>query len=515
MWNRRGLLCAAALAVALLPAAADAQPEGAPLSAIDWLELQAQAPAPGRPRPAEPPVADTAVVPKVSVRPLSDAPSPDAVGLLSPAVTGFPQSLWQESRTAELARLIAAQRIEGQPAMQGLLYSLLLAEALPPRDAGPQAALLLARLDKLADLGAVEAAEALAARAGPTTPEIFARWFEMSLLLGDTTEPCAALRARMALSLDYAPRIFCLARGGDWGAAATVLDTARALGTLEEPMGDLLARFLDPEAGEGPELAPSPQPSALEVRLREAIGAPLPPSALPRRFAVMALDGDLGWRAQIAAAERLARFGAISENRLLGIYTDRAPAASGGVWDRVAAVQRLDAALEAGNAEAAGAALSEAWPLLAEAGLRVPFARLYGADLADLRLSGSAGVLALEAALLSPDYESLAREIDAGSPRARFLVALASGTPARAPAPDARAEAITEGFGAAPPANLAAMIEADRLGEAILRAIQLYASGLAGDLPDLAAALATFRAVGLEDTARRAGLEAMLLRPGR
>ncbi|MFP4406018.1 hypothetical protein [Rhodosalinus sp.] len=514
MWNRRSALGAAALTVALLPAAVPAQQDGAPLSAIDWLELQARAPVPDRPGPAEPPVAKTAVVPEVSVQPLAETPSPDAVGLLSPAVTGFPQSLWRESRTAELARLIASQRVEGQPAMQGLLYSLLLAEALPPRDAGPQATLLLARLDKLADLGAVEPAEALAARAGPATPAIFARWFEMSLLLGDSTEPCAALRAQMALSPDYAPRVFCLARRGDWAAATIVLDAARALGTLKEPMGDLLARFLDPEMGEGPELAPSRAPSALEVRLREAIGAPLPPSALPRRFAVMALDGDLGWRAQIAAAERLARLGAISENRLLGIYTDRAPAASGGVWDRVAAVQRLDAAIGAGDAEAAAAALTEAWPLLGDAGLRVPFARIYGAQLAELRLSGNAGNIALEAALLSPDYETLARDIDAGSPRARFLVRLAAGTPGRAPAPDARAAAIAEGFEAAPPPELAAMIEGDRLGEAILRAMLLYTSGRAGDLPDLAAAMATFRAVGLEDTARRAGLMAMLLGPG-
>ena len=514
MCSRRSRLCAAVL-FAALPAVAPAQPEQAPLSAIDWLELQALAPAPGRPRAAEPPVADTAMVPQISVRPLDGAPSPDAVGLLSPTVTGFPQTLWRESRMAELVRLVGVQRVGGQPAMQGLFYSLLLAEALPPHDAGPEPALLLARLDKLADLGAVEPAEALAARAGPATPDIFARWFELSLLLGDTTEACAALRARMALSPDYAPRVFCLARGGNWAAAATVLDAARALGALEEPMADLLARFLDEEAGEGPELAPSPDPSALEVRLREAIGAPLPPSTLPRRFAVMALEGDLGWRAQIAAAERLARFGAISENRLLGIYTDRAPAASGGVWDRVSAVQRLDAALGAGDADAAGAALTEVWPQLAEPDLRVPFARLYGADLAELRLSGRAGQIALEAALLSPDYESLARDIEAGSPRTRFLVALAAGTPGRAQAPDARARAVAEGFDAVPPAELAAMIEADRLGEAILRAMRLYASGRAGDLPDLSAALATFRAVGLEDTARRAGLEAMLLGSGR
>ncbi|RBI85186.1 hypothetical protein DRV85_10685 [Rhodosalinus halophilus] len=488
---------------------------GAPLSAIEWLERQAAGAVPLRPDPAEPPVANTADVPEVSVRPLETGPMADAVGLLPPSVTGFPQTLWQESRAAELARRVAAQRVEGQPAMQALLYSLLLAEALPPADAGREARLLQARLDKLAELGAVEPAEALIARAGPETPALFARWFDLSLLLGDTSEACTAMRADMHLSERLGPRVFCLARAGNWAEAAMVLDTARAIGAIEEPVGDLLARFLDPEAASGPELAPSRDPTALEFRLREAIGAPLPTSALPLRFAVTALGGDAGWRAEIEAAERLARHGAISENRLLGIYTQRAPAASGGVWDRVAAVQRLDAALARGDAGAPGRALVEVWPLMRAAGLEVPLARLFGAELAALGLDGKAGEIAFEAALLSPDYERLARELPAETPQARFLAALAAGTPGRAEAPDARAEAIAEGFAAAPPPELARMIEADRLGEAILRGMELYASGRAGDLPDLAAALATFRTVGLEDTARRAGIEAMLLGRGR
>jgi hypothetical protein len=513
MWSERaarGIALIAALALAPLPAGAQ-RGEGAPLSAIEWLERQGR----DAPRPGAPPVADSAGVPEVRVRPLREGPAADAVGLLPPRVTGFPPTLWSESRAGDLVRLVGAQRVSRQPAMQDLLYALLLAEALPPTSAGPEARLLRARLDTLAELGAVAPAEALVARAGAATPALFVRWFDLSLLLGDASAPCAALRAEMTLSPDLAPRVFCLARGGDWAAAASTLDAARALGTIGEPMGDLLARFLDPSGAKGPELPPSPDPSPLEVRLREAVGAPLPVSALARRFAVMALEGDAGWRAQIAAAERLARVGAVSENRLLGIYTARAPAASGGLWTRVAAVQAVDAALAAGDAEAAGRALRDAWPRMREAGLGAPFARLFAAELAALPLSRRAREVAFEAALLSPDYERLARRFTPESAPDRFLAALAAGTPEQAAAPDARAEAVARGFAAAPPARLARMIEAGRLGEAILAAMRLYDAGRAGDLPDLADALATFRAVGLEDIARRAGLEALLLGPGR
>jgi hypothetical protein len=46
-----------------------------------------------------------------------------------------------------------------------------------------------------------------------------------------------------------------------------------------------------------------------------------------------------GWHAQLDAAERLTRSGAIEPQQWFAIYTSRVPSASGGVWDRVAAVQ--------------------------------------------------------------------------------------------------------------------------------------------------------------------------------
>ena len=51
----------------------------------------------------------------------------------------------------------------------------------------------------------------------------------------------------------------------------------------------------------------------------------------------------------------------------------------------------------------------------------------------------------------------------------------------------------------------------DKLGEAILRAIALFNIGTDGDLKALTDALAFFRAIGLEDVARRASLQVLLL----
>ncbi len=331
-------------AVALILCAAPALAQS-PLSAIDWLEAPTAIPQilapplnapqiarPARPRPDapldEPPTASAITVPDVEVQPLG-APSPEAVGLLPTQVTGLPLSLWKTSDISTLVELIAAVD-PAVPALSALLHTLLLAEADAPLTAKAGAPLLGARIDRLMAQGVVEPAEALIERAGAATPELFQRWFDLSLLTGQENAACTALAETPSLSRDLATRVFCTARTGEWVVAATVLDTGLAIGTLSGRDADLLGRFLDPDLAESsPTLNPPVRPTPLEFRLFEAIGEPLATAPLPRAFATVDLSGDTGWKAQLEAAERLARIGAISENRLLGIYTQRRRAASG------------------------------------------------------------------------------------------------------------------------------------------------------------------------------------------
>jgi hypothetical protein len=115
-------------------------------------------------------------------------------------------------------------------------------------------------------------------------------------------------------------------------------------------------------------------------------------------------------------------------------------------------------------------------------------------------------------ALLSDDYETHAAQAEPETDPDRLLVGIARGLLADAVAGDPRAQAVVDGFTAAgPPSRLAALVEADRLGEAILRAITLLAEGTSGDLDQVTDALALLRAVGLEDTARRTALEFLIL----
>ncbi len=502
----------AALLVALTafaaPAHAQDESDGeAPLSSIDWLSRSVAEPA----ALPEPPVTDSAATPEIIVRPL-DSKSPDAVGLIAPEVSGLPRSLWSGSSEEVLTTLLAAERTDPLPAMQELTRTLVLARADPPFDAGPQGALYLARVDRLLDMGALDPAQALLEEAGPETPERFRRWFDVSLLTGTENAACALMKDRPAIAPTLAARIFCLARGGDWQAAALTLNSARALGDVSDAEDAMLSRFLDPDLYEDDELPIPERTSPLIYRLREAVGDQIPTSSLPRAFAHADLRQTKAWRAQLEAAERLARNGAIQPSQLFDIYTAHVPAASGGIWDRAAAVQAFDAAIRSGDGEAVSKALPAAWDAMQVARTEVPFAQQYAESLAELDLDPAVMPIAIRVGFLGLDYEAVALNHAADSKREKLLSGLARGNVDGLSSSEPMEQALIDGFTAQEiPDPFPELIEDGRLGEALLRAIAMFDQGVGGDTGALSDALAVFREVGLEDVARRAALQLLIM----
>lgn len=483
-----------------------------PLSAIDWLSQSVSAPVTA-PAQSGKPTATKDVTPAAVAVSVIGAPSPDAVGLLPPAVTGLPAALWGPGRSAEIASLISAERIDSLPALRGLLLTLLLAEADPPADAGQTAQLLTARIDKLLDMGALDQARALLDAAGSRDPGLFRRSFDVALLTGEEDRGCRIMVESPGLAPTFPARIFCLARSGDWNAAALTLRTGQVLGHITDAEDALLSRFLDPDLfeGEPPLTAPNPI-TPLAWRMFEAIGEPLSTATLPIAFAHAELRPQAGWKAQVEAAERLARAGVIPSNLLLGLYTERKPAASGGVWDRIAAFQRFDAAMQSGDRTAIALALPEIWAQMTASELEPAFADLYGKRLASLRLDGEAGRIAFTLGLLSPDFEAIAAAHSPADPRESFLVGLARGHVADLTPPDSLARAIAPAFtGHIPGEDLSRLTDENRTGEAILVAVEKIERGVQGDLDGVTDGLALLRKVGMDRAARRAALELLLL----
>ncbi|MBD3663098.1 hypothetical protein H9Q16_04120 [Sulfitobacter sp. TSTF-M16] len=484
------------------------------MSVIDWLGQQ-KPPQGDRanPNPNEPPVARTGTAPAVLTTPLAEG-SPREIGIVPPSVTGLPTDLWVGSDPDTLIARIANLPEMTLPAAQSLLYTVLLADALAPQGKAVAGdALALARVDKLVQLGALDPALSLIEQAGVTTsPDHFDQWMRISLLTGTEDRACAVLAASPHLTRDYGARILCSARGGEWENAALTFGSAQALGLMPEYRLDLLDRFLNPDLYE--EAAPLAVPrkmDPLSFRLFEAIGERLPTGALPRPYAVADLRDLAGWKAQLEAAERLTRAGALPDNHLLGLYTDRKPAASGGIWDRVATLQRFDTALKTDSAEAVAKTLPAVWDAMRDADLETAFASLFAERLAEIPLEGPAARTAFEIGLLSPRYEATAAAAP-DDPQTALLRAVAFGDASTTRPQTPVAAAIFDAFKDAPPlSDLVEKARTKRLGEAVLHLLDLLEDGAQGDANALRDALATLRALGLEDTARRAALQILLL----
>ncbi len=499
-----------------LSTSAAAQDGTAPLSAIDWLsrnspEIQSAA----QPRPdarREPPVARSGQTPEISVAPL-DGSARRRLGLLPFSVTGLAPELWTASEPDRLIRILDAALDQKIPAAQELLLSLLLADAddLPREDHATR--WLVARIDALIELGAVEPALTLVQQTDPSRDKaLFSRWMSLALLARSEYAPCSVLASNPTLGPDEATRVFCMARTGDFETAALLYGTAAALDMFTDTEEKLLARFLDPELfGDEPMPRAPVRPDALTFRLFEAAGEPLPTAPLPRAFAHTALSEDVGWKAQLEAAERLARAGVLPSNSLLGLYSDRKPAASGGIWDRVAAFQSFEAAMESGEAARVSEALPAMWRGVQSGGLEVTFADLFAERLAEMTLTGPARDIAFRMCLLSHCYEAASPPTD-GDDQARFLASVAQGRPDPDLASSDAARTVAEAFSdAAIPSPEAAYVTGGALGETLLIMLEHLSDAGRGDLGALAQALTDLRAMGLEDVARRAALQYLIL----
>lgn len=519
---------------ALLLSAAPAL--GGPLAASDWLKGGGAPPPPavsawrpgdpipreaGRRAPRKPAdlgsdaVSTDVRVPPVTVS-LLDGPDADRAGTVSAHAAGLPRDLWLGADGAAVTQAINAARPR-LPATQRALRAVLTAQLDPPPPTSSTVGistgqLFLARVDRLLALGAVDAATQLMDAAGPGDAARQRRRFDAALLIGDEGRACEMMAARPGTAPEVAARLFCLARSGDWAAAAMGLRGAEAMALVDPGMAARLGAFLD-DAGTDTEAGvPLPETvTPLDFRIMTAIGQPLPTTDLPPAFAFADLAPEGGWKARLDAAERLARLGSLSPTRLRDIYREERPAASGGVWDRVSAMQALDAAITAQDAAAVADAVPRVIAVMGAAGMTAPLAAMVVPDLLRLQLQGPAGQQALHLALYEADIlgpRVFAALPDPEDPSDAWLMALARQTPLPTDG------APTDPLGTALADALSAQPEPPPTGEAaglaLLRALAEVDTGLDGDTARAANGVRLLRALGREATARGAALQLLL-----
>lgn len=527
----KGKVSALSLLVAVLamgaPDLADARP---PLAASQWLEdgatrppiressgwrpglgtpPDAKRPSTREPRPRHRPEAS----PDSGVIGISrlDGPDPDAAGIAMPEDVDLPRDFWADMDAKAAIRALSgtAPRL---PVLGAAYRHVLTAQLEPPlREEGAEGEVFLARVDALMAMGAVDLAAALIDAVGIESRPIFARRMDAALLFGDERRLCSMLSQRPGLAPDIAARIFCLAQAGDWPTASLALTSARLTEAAPDDVLVLLGAFLDDAQVDEGNILPAPNPmTPLAFRLLEAVGQPMPTTNLPVQYAMADLRANTGWKPRIEAAERLARSGNLSTRHLRAIYAEQPPAASGGVWDRVAAVQKLEVALRGGDSDQIADRLTRADHAMREGGLTAAFAQMFALDLLAADLGSKAGRRAVELALISanPDAWAMLNELPLPKDTNQaWLQSLAhEGTLPDQGAPDtmlgtALAEALTD----TPPSP------AQPHGQAFLDALRDLDAGREGDAPRAGRGVMGLRSLGHENLARAAALQLLLL----
>ena len=449
----------------------------------------------------------------------------DAIGLLSPTATGLPRSLWSNSQAAEIVNLLRSIEAKGVPTARRVFHRILLSESDPPQGSTEKADVLLARIDKLIDMGSIDEAEAMISRAGQPDAALFARLFDIALLTGRADTVCRLMATDGDIALGLASRTYCAVRNRDEVTARLSLRIGRSLEAIDPLRADHLERFIDPQSfQEAPPLeVPTPY-TALDHVIREALAMPRPLWGLEPAF----LYSDLGRRAplrdRILSSEQLSRSGDFPYPLLFSQYRARPAAASGGVWERVAAIQALDEALGGISTRNTLNALQRADIALSSAGLRVALSQAYGAALARLPFIGTRDRTMAEVLLLAGQPVDAAAWMPADAPL-HLQIADAVANPEREldaitlPPPrsdaDQRALAAWPVFEGIPPGGALAeelqdLVVRQRTGAAILRALRLLDAGTEIDPGDFAVALQTLRATGREADARQIMVETVL-----
>jgi len=463
----------------------------------------------------------------------ADAPLPaeglpplqTAVGLLTDAQAGLWADPWGDSSALRLRRLIDTHQDSPIPEARALFRRFMVLRSPPARGSSDGEGLLLARIDALLRLGALDPAEALLAEAGMARPELFRRGLAVGLLTNRPEAACAALARTPVPAATLSARAFCLARAGDWSAAHILAGTGAAVGQLIPTEAAVLDWFLDPGGLDGTEPPALPdQLSVLDFALREAVGLPRPRGLLPLAFEHIDLDLGAPVRARIEAGERLAVAGAIAPTTLFQAYRAGKPAASGGIWDRAQAAQDLDQSLARADLLALATAVRRADLAFSRRGLRDTFAREYGEKLAQIpRRVGDTDFRAemFELLLLAGNANGAWRwGRDVPTAQDRLLLSLtgpAGALPDKGLFEGLEASIVAGMTTAAPPSEtgryLLSLADAGKHAEALLLTLDLLAAGFETEGGDLTTALFVLRRMGLDRSARRIALEMILLRP--
>lgn len=354
--KRRGALAGAVLALALaIPAAGFAQPAGtgpirlvpggppgpsdaAPATDAAQPQSSPFPPSPFPPAtapplpPGLPPVAQPTPggfpVPQpgdVAVQPLA-APDFSGIGLLSEQQGGFPPGFWRGSQRSLVQPLLYRLQPTVSPALQAMARRILLSAGEPPAGQVEGPGFLYARIERLAALGLLDDASALARYVPPPQQDanFAALMTQVALLRGDNEAACQAvpgLLSRVNDPLWAKTNAFCRALAGDGAGAEISAGLLREQQVRDPAFYALLGAMAGDRATK---IEGFDSGQALHVAMLRAAKRPLEPAFVENAApaAARAMIGIEGGPLPLAlqAAERAFVTGALPAQDLARVY---------------------------------------------------------------------------------------------------------------------------------------------------------------------------------------------------
>lgn len=274
--------------------------------------------------------------------------SKNSIGVFPSIKIGLDSDVWKNSNEIDISQLLKKIDISDSYYLNRLLKRILLIEADPPIIVNGKeysgTFFLRARILKLIQIGALDDAEALLLDANPSTdPKLIDLWSKVSFLTFRFDNFCNSVLKNYYFFIDPAHKIICLARSGDWNAAALSLATYSSINEIESDYEKLLINYLDHEAEleiTNKDICSIDKP--ILVYLCDFSNVGVQKLRIDAKYLYNNLSRSKSIRSRIIASEELVKSGALNPNILFSTYNVKQPSASGGVWARAKLVQDLE-----------------------------------------------------------------------------------------------------------------------------------------------------------------------------
>ncbi len=175
----------------------------------------------------------------------------NSIGIISAENTTFPANLWNRSDESVLAKKITEIPELKLASANKIFKRLLILDAEPPINTignkNMGSIFLISRVDRLIEMGAIDEAETILDYIKNPNYDLLRRKIDIASITGRLQETCKKIRRHFNSSDILKFKIICLAREGDWNAAAILLSVGSTLKLFSSTEKKLLLNFLDPE----------------------------------------------------------------------------------------------------------------------------------------------------------------------------------------------------------------------------------------------------------------------------